>query len=103
MIKSKSFWAAAVFLALIPLVALDIPKHVVDFTRDVHDQIIEGVYDGYKLSHQQKVETITGILQANTKLNAEIYLKSFTAIILLILCILELSNQKTGNTSIRSE
>ncbi|OOQ61888.1 TlpA family protein disulfide reductase [Mucilaginibacter pedocola] len=83
MIKSKLFWAASILLALIPLIVLDIPKHYIDWVREVHDETIETVYNSYNLSQAQKTQVLDHILTANNYLMAMMYIKSFLSLILL--------------------
>jgi thiol-disulfide isomerase/thioredoxin len=89
MIRSKFFWLAAVLLAAIPLLVMDIPGHYVDWTREVHDEMIVTVHDQYKL------------LEANNSLMAKMYLKSFGAVVLLGLSIyFFISYRKQGLASL---
>nr|WP_294943304.1 TlpA family protein disulfide reductase [uncultured Mucilaginibacter sp.] len=83
MIRSKLFWAGAILLALIPLIVLDIPKHYIDWVREVHDEMIETVYNSYHLNQAQKKQILDHILASNTNLMAMMYIKSFSSIILL--------------------
>ena len=83
MIRSKFFWIAAVLLAAIPLLVMDIPKHYVDWTREVHDEMIVTVHNQYNLSKTEKAEILDSILAANNNLMAKMYLKGFAGIVLL--------------------
>jgi thiol-disulfide isomerase/thioredoxin len=84
MIKSKPYWAGTILLALIPLLVLDIPKHYIDWVREVHDETIETVYNSYKLNQAQKTQILDHILAANANLMAMMYIKSFLGIMLLV-------------------
>ncbi|TFF39805.1 redoxin family protein [Mucilaginibacter psychrotolerans] len=85
MIKSKPFWVGTILLALIPLLVLDIPKHYIDWVKEVHDETIETVYNSYKLNQAQKKQVLEHILAANHYLMAMMYIKSFLSLILLFL------------------
>jgi thiol-disulfide isomerase/thioredoxin len=83
MIRSRLFWAAAICLAALPLLVMDIPKHYIDWTHDVHDEMINTVQNQYALTHQQRTAALDNILEANGSLMAKMYIKSFAAIVLL--------------------
>jgi thiol-disulfide isomerase/thioredoxin len=83
MIRSKFFWAGAILLAIIPLLVMDIPKHYVDWEKDVHDEIILVAQNEYKYSTEQKATALDGILESNTRLMALMYIKAFSGILLL--------------------
>jgi thiol-disulfide isomerase/thioredoxin len=83
MIKSKLYWAGVILLAIIPLVVMDIPKHYVDWTREVHDETIEVVYNSYHFTDKQKAALLDNILDTNTSLMASMYLKGFAGVVLL--------------------
>ncbi|MFD2145044.1 hypothetical protein [Mucilaginibacter antarcticus] len=87
MIRSVSFWLAALLLAAIPLLVMDIPKHYIDWTREVHDEMIVTVHNQYNLSKAEKGDILDNILDANKTLMASMYLKSFGGVILLCLSI----------------
>lgn len=87
MIKSKFFWIGAILLAIIPFLIMDIPKHYVDWVRDVHDETIDAVQDVYHLNKKQKAETLEQIFESNKRLMAMVYIKAFLAIVLLSVCI----------------
>jgi thiol-disulfide isomerase/thioredoxin len=87
MIRSRFFWIAAVAFAAIPLITLDIPKHYVDWTREVHDEMIITVYNQYKLSANEKTAALDNILYANKTLMAMMYLKSFVGAVLLFVSV----------------
>lgn len=81
--RAKYFWIAAILLAVIPLVVIDIPKHYVDWTREVHDEMIVTVHNQHNLSKTEKADILDNILAANNTLMAGMYLKSFVGLILL--------------------
>jgi thiol-disulfide isomerase/thioredoxin len=83
MIRSKFFWAGAILLAAIPLLVMDIPKHYVDWERDVHDEMINVAQNLYHYSVAQKATSLDNILASNTHLMAMMYIKGFLGILLL--------------------
>ncbi|MFI5138142.1 MAG: TlpA family protein disulfide reductase [Sphingobacteriales bacterium] len=83
MIKSKYFWTGAILLACIPLLVMDIPKHYVDWTHDVHDEMISVTHNIYHYTALQKTLILDNILESNKTLMALMYLKGFTAFLLL--------------------
>lgn len=87
MIRSRFFWIAAIALAAVPFITLDIPKQYIDWTREVHDEIIHTVYDHYQLSASEKTATLDNILYANKTLMAMMYIKSFVGAALLFLSV----------------
>lgn len=87
MIKSKLFWAGTFLLAIIPLLVMDIPKHYMDWTREVHDETIEAVWNSYNFTKEQRATVLNHILDANRDLMAAMYLKGFAGAVLLFLSI----------------
>jgi thiol-disulfide isomerase/thioredoxin len=87
MIRSKYFWTSAVLLTAMPFLVLDIPKHYLDWTRDVRDQMINLTYDFYPYTPQQKAVILNHILAANRSLMALMYFKSFLTLILFFLAV----------------
>lgn len=83
MIRSKFFWLGAILLALIPLLVMDIPKHSIDWERDVHDEMINVAQNVYSYTREQKAASLDHILASNQTLMAKMYLKSFVSILLL--------------------
>ena len=83
MIRSKYFWIGAILLAVIPLLVMDIPKHYIDWERDVHDEMINVAQNVYSYTKSQKAAALDQILKSNKSLMAMMYIKSFTGIILL--------------------
>lgn len=87
MIRSLSFWIGALLLAVIPLLVMDIPGHYMDWTREVHDEMIITVHNQYNLSKTEKADILDNILDANKTLMAAMYLKGFAGLILLAMAI----------------
>lgn len=84
MIKSRRFWVAAIMLACIPLLCIDISEHVLDWEKDVREEMINVVQNVYDLSREQKAHILDNILERNYTLNMLIYVKVFLALALLI-------------------
>jgi thiol-disulfide isomerase/thioredoxin len=82
MIRSKLFWAGAVLFAIIPLLLMDIPKHYIDWERDVHDEMILITQNSSAYTTGQKTQILDFILASNKQLMALMYLKSFVSAIL---------------------
>jgi len=87
MIKSKYFWLGTILLALAAMVLMDIPKHYMDWTREVHDRTIETVFNQYHLSEKEKGPVIQEILDSNKTLMANMYLKGFAGAAFIFLSI----------------
>ncbi|MDR3696532.1 redoxin family protein [Mucilaginibacter sp.] len=87
MIRSKYFWTGAILLTAIPFLVLDIPKHYVDWHRDVRDQMIYLTYNFYPYTVQQKAVILDHIFASNRALMALMYVKSFLALVLLFLSV----------------
>ncbi|MCC8409704.1 redoxin family protein [Mucilaginibacter sp. UR6-1] len=84
MIRSKLFWTAAIMLAVIPLLCIDIAEHRLAWEKDVREEMINVVQNVYELSREQKAHILDNILERNHTLNMLIYLKSFLVLALLI-------------------
>ena len=83
MIRSKLYWTGAILLAIIPLLVLDIPKHYIDWERDVHDQLNYLAQNTYNYSARQKAVLLDQALSSNRDLMALMYLKGFSGVLLL--------------------
>jgi len=70
-------------MAIVPSIAMDIPKHYIDWQRDVHDEMIIVAQNIYNYSKSEKAAALDQILHNNNTLMAKMYLKSFAAIITL--------------------
>lgn len=84
MIKSRLFWVAAIMLAVIPWLGIDIAEHRLAWEKDVREEMINVVQNVYDLSREQKAHILDNILERNSTLNMLIYLKSFLVLALLI-------------------
>lgn len=85
MIKSRYFWFAAIMIAVIPLLGIDIIQHYLDWQKDVREELIEVVQNLYAFDKQQKASILDKVFERNQTLMFLIYIKSFTILILLLL------------------
>jgi thiol-disulfide isomerase/thioredoxin len=85
MIKSKNFWIGAILLAIIPLLVLDIPKHYIDWRRDVHDERIYVAQNSYSYTPQQKAQILEQESASDESLKALMLVKAFSSLLLLCL------------------
>jgi thiol-disulfide isomerase/thioredoxin len=84
-IKSKYFWIGAILLAIIPLLLMDIPKHYIDWRRDVRDERIYVAQNTYAYTPQQKAQILDGVSANNKSLIVLMSIKGFTSLLLLYL------------------
>lgn len=82
MIKSRSFWLAAVMIAIIPLLAIDISQYYLDWQKEVREELIAVVQNLYSFDKQQKANILDKVFERNRILMFLIYVKSFAIIIL---------------------
>jgi thiol-disulfide isomerase/thioredoxin len=82
MIKSKLFWLAAICLAIIPLLVIDIAWHSIGWKKEVREEIITVVQNVYSFNRQQKAAILDKVFERNQTLTFLIYSKSFACIIL---------------------
>ena len=85
MTRSKLFWTGAVLLAIVPLIALDIPRHYIDWRRDVRDERGYVAQNAFNYSDQQKAAIMIQVGKTNRELLALMYVKGFA--VLLLLCL----------------
>jgi len=85
LIKSKTFWTGAVLLAIIPLLALDLPKHYIDWKQDVRNEQLYLAQNTYHYSAQQKTALLNEVQQSNRELQALLYTKGFCCLLLFAL------------------
>ncbi|QOG02032.1 hypothetical protein [Flavobacterium sp. MDT1-60] len=83
MIKSKYFWLAAIMIAIIPVLGIDITQHYLDWQKEVREELITVVQDLYSFNKQQKANILDKVFERNQTLMFLIYLKSFVILILL--------------------
>lgn len=82
MIKTKSFWIAAICLAIIPLLIVDIAQHYLDWKTEVREEIITMVQNVYSFDRQQKADILDKLFERNATLTFLMYSKSFFSLIL---------------------
>lgn len=85
MIRSKSFWIGAILFSIIPLLLIDISVHVIDWKKDVREEIITLVHDLNTYTKSQKTEALDVLLEREQTLNFLLYVKSFLCLLLLSL------------------
>ena len=85
MIRSKTFWIGAVLLAIIPLLALDLPKHYIDWKQDVSGERIYLAQNTYHYSARQKAILLNEVQQSNRELQALLYTKGVCCLLLFAL------------------
>lgn len=74
---------AAICLAVIPLLAIDIVQHSIDWKKEVREELITVVQDVYAFNRQEKAAILDKVFERNQTLGFLIYGKSISAIILL--------------------
>lgn len=77
MIRSKNFWVGAILFSIIPVLLIDISVHVIDWEKDVREEIITLVHDLNTYTKSQKTEALDVLLEREKTLNFLIYAKSF--------------------------
>ena len=85
MIRSKLFWTGAILLAIIPLLALDIPKHYIDWKHDVRDERLYLAQNTYNYSFQQKAAILERTRKSDREFQALMYTKGFCCLLLFVL------------------
>jgi thiol-disulfide isomerase/thioredoxin len=83
MIKSRNFWIAAIMMAIIPLLSMDIVQHYVDWKSEVREELISVVQNLYSFDREQKAAILDKVFERNETLTFLIYLKSFSILVLL--------------------
>lgn len=84
MIKSKHFWIAAIIIALIPLLVIDIAQHYVDWQKEVREELIN-VVQTYSLDRAEKADLLDRVFSRNETLTFLFYTKCFSILVLLLL------------------
>ncbi len=87
MIRSKNFWVGAVLFSIIPLLLIDISVHVIDWKKDVREEVITLVHNSDTYTQSQKTEALDTLLEREKTLNFLLYVKSFLCLLLLSLSI----------------
>lgn len=83
MIKSRHFWIAAIMVAVVPLLSMDIIQHYLDWQSEVREELITVVQNLYSLDKQEKANILDKVFERNQKLTFLIYIKCFVIVILL--------------------
>ncbi|HZY39423.1 MAG TPA: TlpA disulfide reductase family protein [Mucilaginibacter sp.] len=84
MIRSKLFWLGAILLAIIPLLVLDIPRHYIDWRRDVRDERFYISKNTYNYTAQQKKEIADEVQKSDRELKALMYTKGLASLLLFV-------------------
>lgn|GEM_PF-718304 len=83
MIKSRNFWMGTLSIAVIPTLLIDIAHHTVDWTKDVHNEIINLAYHQEIFSADEKKSLVESIFDQNQSLGLQLILKSILCVVLL--------------------
>ena len=84
MIKSKNFWVGTLSFAIIPVLLIDIAQHTVDWTKDVHNEILNLAYHQEIFSVNEKKDLVESIFAQNQSLGLQLILKSILCVVLLV-------------------
>ncbi len=60
--NSRNFWIGTLSLAIIPLLLIDVAHHWVDWTKDVHNEIINLAYHQEVFNTAEKTSILDNIL-----------------------------------------
>lgn len=83
-IQSKNFWLGAILIAIVPLLAIDIMQHYLDWQKEVREELIVVVQNLYSFDRQQKAAILDKVLERNQTLMFLFYVKSASIILLLV-------------------
>ena len=83
MIKSLNFCIGAIMFSIIPLLIIDIAHHSVDWTKNVHDEVINLAYHSDVFSSDEKKNILDDIFKDNRNLGLQLILKSVLGVVLL--------------------
>lgn len=84
MIKSRYFWLAAIAIAIIPILSIDITQHYLDWQKEVREELIVVVQNLHSFNKEQKASILDKIFERNQTLMFLIYVKSFIISILIV-------------------
>ena len=87
MITSKNFWIGTLSLAIIPILLIDLGHHYVDWTKDVHDEMIHLAYNQGAFNTSEKANILDNIFDQNQSLGIQLILKAVLAAGLLVSCV----------------
>ena len=83
MIRSGFFWIAAICLAIIPLLLIDIAEHRLSWQKEVREEIITVVQNEYFFDRQQKAAILDNVFERNQTLIFLMYSKGLASVLLL--------------------
>lgn len=83
--KSKFFWFGAILLAIIPVLAIDITLHSLQWQKDVRGQIITVTQNVYPLDRQQKAAALDRVFEINKTILTLVSIKGLAILICLVL------------------
>jgi thiol-disulfide isomerase/thioredoxin len=84
MLKSHTFWIAAILLAIVPMFFIDITEHILSYKKEVREEIITLAYEGQNYTRDQKTQMLDKLLDENVTLNFLMYSKGFLAFVFLV-------------------
>ncbi|MCC6289825.1 MAG: redoxin family protein [Chitinophagaceae bacterium] len=85
MIRTGKFWFGAIAFAIIPLLAIDIFLHYLDWQKEVREELIIVVQNLYSFDKQWKASILDNVFERNQTLMFLIYAKIFSMLILSVL------------------
>ena len=85
MIKSRYFWLAAIAIAIIPILSIDVAQHYLDWQKEVREELIVVVQNLYSFNKEQKASILDKVFERNQTLMFLIYVKSFVILILIVI------------------
>ena len=83
--KSKYFWLAAIMVAIVPWLTIDVLQHYLDWQKEVREELIVVVQNLYSFDRQQKATILDKVFERNQTLMFLFYVKSFSILLLLVL------------------
>jgi ABC-type Fe3+ transport system permease subunit len=83
--KSRFFWFGAILLAIIPVLAIDITLHNLQWKKDVREQIINVTQNVYPLDRQQKAVALDRVFEINKTILTLVSIKGLAILICLVL------------------
>ncbi|MFT3946376.1 MAG: redoxin family protein [Agriterribacter sp.] len=86
-IRTGKFWFGAIAFAIIPLLAIDIFLHYLDWQKEVREELIIVVQNLYSFDKQQKANILDSVFERNQTLVFLIYTKIFSILILSVLSV----------------
>lgn len=84
MIRSFNFWIGTLLLAIIPVLLIDVAHHKLDWTKDVHDEMIELAHNSATFTRSEKAQILDNIFDRDAVLTVQFYVKIFAAVVSLV-------------------